>query len=205
MKINGYTCEIVQHRDGFKASFPQLPGLYAYADTRRDCHLMAQEALSEFLSESTEFLDSLNASADQQSRQNQILATVVSILGGPAESAFRCRFSPFSADELPADNVVPDDEAASYEDTNSIDLRCTFRIRHTAAAVDAVDDVVDARFVRAQKLLLADPTLGGIVRYCRYLGRKWEYQQGTLDTAASVATYEVEFSTTRTDPTQAGL
>lgn len=143
--------------------------------------------------------------ANGQSIQSDILDGVVAALGGDAASVFRCRFSDFGAEELPADNVIPEDETPEYQDNSGIELRHRFRIRHTAAAVDAVDKAVDLRYVRAQKLLLADPTLGGLVRYTRYISRKWEFEKGELDTVALVVVYEVEFSTSRSDPSVAGL
>ena len=143
--------------------------------------------------------------ATGQSIQSDILDAVVALLGGAAGSAYRTRFTPFAVAELPADNVLPEDETAEYQDNSGVELMHKFTIRHTAAAVDQVDKVVDLRYVRGYKLLQADPTLGGMVRYCRYIGRKWEFEKGELDTVALAVTYEVEFSTTRQDPTVPGF
>jgi hypothetical protein len=54
--------------------------------------------------------------------------------------------------------------------------------------------------VAAQKLLFADPKLGGLVRFTRENSQKWEFEKGELDTVALVVTYQAEFSTTRSDP-----
>ncbi|HZL20538.1 MAG TPA: hypothetical protein VFG23_22595 [Polyangia bacterium] len=139
--------------------------------------------------------------------QSQILDAVVATLGGEAASVYRCRFTPFSAAELVigADNVLPDDEQPELGTTDDTDLRHRFFIRHTFQAKDQVDIAVDARYVRAYKLLLADQTLGGLVRWTQYVGRKWEFEKGELDTAALVVTYEVQFSTNRSDPSTPGL
>jgi len=145
------------------------------------------------------------SAANGQSIQSDILDAVVAILGGSAASVYRTRFTPFAIAELPADNVLPEDEAAEYQDNSGVELMHKFIVRHTMAAVDAVDKAVDLRYVRGYKLLQADPTLGGMVRYCRYIGRKWEMEKGELDTVVLAVTYEVEFSTTRQDPTVSGF
>ncbi len=138
------------------------------------------------------------------SLQSQILDAVVATLGGEQANVFRCQREDYGADDLPADNVMPEDEQAEYTDNASLDLRHRFTVRHAAADANAVDVAVDARYVRAQKLLLADPTLGGLVTFLRYLGRKWELEKGDLDYVTLVVTYEVEFSTSRADPSLAG-
>ena len=142
-----------------------------------------------------------------ESIQSQILDAVETILGGADESVFQCRFTPFSAQELAggADNILPEDEVPEPGTTDDTDIRHRFFVRHTFQATDRVNKAVDTRYVRAYRLLLADPTLGGLVRWTRYVGRKWEFQPGELDTCALVVTYEVEFSTNRSDPSVAGF
>ena len=141
-----------------------------------------------------------------QSIQSAVLDAVVATLGGEAQAVYRTRFTPFSQTELStgADNVLPDDETAEADTTDDTELRFRFFVRHTFAATDAVDKAVDVRYVRAYKLLLADQALGGLVRFTWYRGRKWEFEKGELDTVALVVTYEVEFSTKRSDPSQPG-
>jgi hypothetical protein len=141
-----------------------------------------------------------------QSIQSAILDAVVATLGGEEQSVYRCRFTDFSAAELVggADNVIPEDELPDYDTTGDTELRHKFFVRHTMQAADAVDKAVDPRFVRAYQLLLADPTQGGLVKFTWYRGRKWEFEKGELDTVALVVTYEVEFSTKRSDPSQPG-
>jgi hypothetical protein len=142
-----------------------------------------------------------------ESLQSQILDAVELILGGADESVYQCRFTPFSAEELAGgtDNIIPDDEVPESGTTDDTDLRHRFFVRHTFQAVDRVNKAVDSRYVRAYQLLLADQTLGGLVRWTRYAGRKWEFEKGELDTCALVVTYEVEFSTNRSDPSVAGF
>ena len=68
-----------------------------------------------------------------------------------------------------------------------------------------MDVAVDARYIRAQQLLLADPTLGGLVRFLRYKGRKWQMEPGEVQAVSLNVTYEAEFSTSRSDPSQPGF
>jgi hypothetical protein len=143
--------------------------------------------------------------ATGQSVQSDILDAVVAALGGQAQNVWRTRFRPFGAEELPSDNVVPEDVQDFYEANDDLDRKHRFVVRHLAAATDAVDKAVDLRYVRAQRLLLADPTLGGLVRYTREIGCKWEFESASKDTVALAVTYEVEFSTSRSDPSVPGF
>lgn len=145
------------------------------------------------------------AGAIPESVQSRVLGAIVAVLGGSAANVWRTRMESFAQDQLPADNVLPADEQAKNVTSSSIDLVHTFHVRHTAAAINEVDKVVDARYVRAQQLILADPYLGGLVRMTRYKGRKWEFEKGEVDTVALVVTYEVEFSTSRSDPSLPGI
>lgn len=136
--------------------------------------------------------------------QFAIADTLATVLGGEDQSAFRCRLSDFGIHELPADNVIPDDEDPEYLSTDSVEQRSRFHIRHLAAAVDGADQVADARYVRGARLLLNDVTLGGTVRRIKLVGRKWEREKAELQIVACVATYEVEYSTTIKDPSLPG-
>jgi predicted RNase H-like HicB family nuclease len=205
VKVQGYNAVMERCSRGWVVKFPQLPGLRAYGPDREQAEVMANEVITEYLSDVEGHLAALNASGNGQSVQSNIIDAVVAALGGEAMAVYRTRFTPFAVAELPADNVIPDAEEPEYQDNSDVELRHRFIIRHTAAAVDEVDKAVDLRYVRAYQLLQADPTLGGIVRYCRYVGRKWDRQTGEYDTVALAVTYEVEFSTTRSDPTVAGF
>lgn len=135
--------------------------------------------------------------------QSQILGTVVDTINADGGNAFRTRMTAFARHQLPADNVLPDQSDALYEDSNSINRRMRFKVRHMAIAVDEVDAAVDAQYVAAQVKLFADPTLGGLTYYCHEISQKWELEKGEFDTVALVVTYEVEFSTDRSDPSVA--
>ena len=136
--------------------------------------------------------------------QSQVLDRIVALLGGEAAGVFRARTDEFSPEQCPFDNVVPLDETANYDDNSSVELVHSFQVRHTVASPRAVDVAADVRYVRGMKLILADPTLGGLVRFTRYVRRKWEMEgKGEQDMIALVVTYEVEFSTARNDPTRA--
>ena len=136
--------------------------------------------------------------------QSQVMAMVVSsITGAGGATAWRTRMAAFNASELPAINVLPEEGEAEYLDTNSIDRKFVFKVRHITQAVDECDAAIDAVYVAAQKLLFADPKLGGLVRFVRENSQKWEFEKGELDTVALVVTYQAEFSTTRGDPSVA--
>lgn len=135
-----------------------------------------------------------------QSVQSDILDAVVTTLGGNAGGAWRCRFSDFAVAELPAFNVIPDDEAEEYQDTDGVERFFRFKIRHMAASVDGADKVADALYAKGYKLLFADRTLGGAVRIIKEVATKWEMEKAEYETIARVVTYEVEYSTTVKDP-----
>ena len=136
--------------------------------------------------------------------RSRVLDAVVAMMAGAGLVVYRCRFSPFEADELPATNVVPDDEGAQYDSAGQIDLSLRFTVRHTAASADGAEKLVDAQYVAGQKAILAEPTLGGLVTQLRYVGSKWEFERGELDTVALVVMYEAEFSSSRSDPSSPG-
>lgn len=139
--------------------------------------------------------------------QSQVMDAVVAALGGNAAGAYRCRFSPFSIEEVKAgcENVIPESEDAEYVLAGQADIRSRFMVRHMLATVDGVDQAVEARFVRGAQLILADPTLGGLCTTTRYIGRKWEREKAEYDEIALVVTYEAQFSTSLRDPSLRGL
>jgi hypothetical protein len=139
-----------------------------------------------------------------QSVQSDIMESVVAALGGNAAGTWRCRFSDFATSELPADNVIPEDEDPENLTTDDVEQTFKFHIRHMAAAVDGADKVADARYVRGAKLLLADVTLGGAVRRVWLTGRKWEMEKAERPIVVIVATYECEYSTALRDPSTPG-
>jgi hypothetical protein len=146
-----------------------------------------------------------------QSIQFQILDAVVSILGGNAANVWRVRFRNFDYRDLPAINVIPEDEQDEYQDTDSVERHFRFHVRHLTAAkddagapLDGADRAADQAYLAAYKLLFADRTLGGLVRIIREVGQKWEMEGATLNTIAKVVTYEVQYSTQIKDPTLPG-
>lgn len=136
-----------------------------------------------------------------QSVSSDILDAVVETLG---IGAYRCRFKPFAKADLPADNVIPEDNPGEYQNTGDIERRMRFHVRHTVAAIEGADLVADARYVRGAKLLMADRTLGGKVKIIREIDCKWEREQAETQIIALVVTYEAEFSTSTTDPSVPG-
>lgn len=140
-----------------------------------------------------------------QSVASNILDAAVAALGGNPAGAWRCRFKPFAVAELPAMNVIPEDDDPQYQNTGDIEHRMRFHVRYTGSAVDGVDKLVDALYVEGTKLLMADRTLGGACKILREVGSKWDREQAETQLIALAVTYEAEFSTTTTDPSQAGL
>ncbi len=133
--------------------------------------------------------------------QSQIMAKVVALLAAAGPwPAFRTRMEAFGPSQLPAFNVLPDEGQVSYAEVGSMDRKFRFTVRHMAAAANEVDAAVDVLYVAGVQALLADPKLGGLVRYLREMGQKWELEKGAQDQVALVVTYEVEFSTSRSDP-----
>lgn len=139
-----------------------------------------------------------------QSVASNILDAVVAALGGKAAGAYRCRFKPFAVTELPAMNVIPEDDDPQYQNTGDIERRMRFHVRYTASATDGVDKVVDAQYVSGTKLLMADRTLGNTCKILREVAGKWDREQAETQLIALDVTYEAEFSTTTTDPSQPG-
>jgi hypothetical protein len=132
--------------------------------------------------------------------QSQVMAKAVALLNAASMNAFRTRMSAFSRSQLPAQNVLPEDGETEYLEAASVDRRFRFKVRYVEAAVDEVDAAVDLQYVAGNQALLADTYLGGLVRCTHEIGQKWEFEKGEVDTVALVVTYEVEFATTRSDP-----
>jgi hypothetical protein len=136
--------------------------------------------------------------------QSQIMAAAVAVTNGAAGAqSWRTRMAAFNPGELPAINILPDEGDAEYLDTDSIDRKFVFKVRHITQAVDQCDAAIDPVYVAASKALLSDPTLGGLVRFLRENSQKWEMEKGEYDTVALVVLYQAEFSTTRSDPSVA--
>jgi hypothetical protein len=133
--------------------------------------------------------------------ESQITAlAVVALNGAGGAPSFRCKMSAFTAAQLPAINVLPDEDDAEYNDTDSADRRFRFKVRYIGVAVDEVDAAIDPIYVAGNNALLADPKFGGLAIFTRELSSKWEFENGALDTVAKVVLYETEFSTSRRDP-----
>ena len=137
----------------------------------------------------------------QPSIMSQIMDAAVARLNnaGGAKS-WRTRMTAFNADELPAINVLPDEGDAEYLDTESIDRKFVFKVRYITQAVNECDAAIDPVYVAGNTALLADPMLGGLVRFTRENSSMWEFEKGEQDTVALVVLYQAEFSTTRSDP-----
>jgi hypothetical protein len=147
----------------------------------------------------------LNVVSEAPSIQSQVMAAVVTLLNGAAgRQAYRSRMTAFTPAELPATNVLPEDGEPEYLDTDSIDRKFRFKCRHMALAIDEVDAAVDPLYVAGQRVLFADPTLGGLVRIIREVSQKWEMDKGAFDSVALAVLYEVEFDTSKKDPSIAG-
>ncbi len=145
------------------------------------------------------------SAANGQSIASDVLDAIVARLGGNVAGAWRCRFRDFAVEDLPADNVLPDMSSLEYQSTDDVDRTFRIFVRHTVAGTDGTDKIADARYVRGAKLIMADPTLGGLVEYTREVATKWEFEQKEFELVAFVVTYEVQFSTSRRDPSIAGL
>lgn len=141
------------------------------------------------------------------SLQMQVLVAVAAALGGKSANAHRCRLMDFSAAELAnggADNVLPEDETSTEDTTDDTELTLRFQVVHLVQVASDVDIAVDARYVRAYRLLMANQTLYGLVRRVKYVKREWHMERKELQQVSLVVTYECEFSTSRSDPTVAG-
>jgi hypothetical protein len=133
--------------------------------------------------------------------QSRLMALAVAALNGAGgAAAYRCRMTAFKVAELPAINVLPKESDPEYNDTDSIDRRFQFEVRYTGVAVDQVDAAIDPIYVAGNSALLADPTWGGLAMFTRERASKWELEKGEFDSVALVVLYEIEFSTSRNDP-----
>jgi hypothetical protein len=133
--------------------------------------------------------------------QSRIIAAAVAALNGAGGAAsYRSRMAAFSKAQLPAINVLPKESDPEYNDSDSIDRRLLIDVRYTGIAVDEVDAAIDPIYVAGNAALLADPTLGGLAIITRERASKWELEKGEVDAVALVVIYEIEFSTTRSDP-----
>jgi hypothetical protein len=127
-------------------------------------------------------------------------AAVAALNGAGGAVSYRSRMTAFSKAQLPAINVLPKESDPEYNDTNSIDRRFLIDVRYTGIAIDEVDAAIDPIYVAGNAALLADPTFGGLAIFTRERASKWELEKGEVDTVALVVIYEIEFSTSRNDP-----
>ena len=138
----------------------------------------------------------------EQSRQYAMMAAAAAAMG-----ADLVRLAEYSVDELPAINVLPAEVDTLYEDANTAGKIGRFDVRHIASGTRSSPawQTADQKYVSANKLLMADPTLGGIARIVREVKGRPEWENKELQIVAWVVTYEVEFSTVRNDPGVAGI
>lgn len=145
-----------------------------------------------------------------QSIQSQIVAKAVSLLNTAGAAlpspiqAYRSQVEAFEPEQLPAWNVIPIEDVPDYQGSmcGAVDWKFNFSVRNMVAARNQADLAADALFVASSKAILADPTLGGLVRYTRFTSKKWERDGfASQDNIALVVNYEVEFGTLQTDPT----
>lgn len=136
----------------------------------------------------------------EQSVQSNILDLAVAALPG----AFRCRFRDFGAAELPARNVLPGEADPEYNSTDSIDRIFQFKVLHTVAAVDAVDKLADQLYVDTYRSLYNNLPFRAAVTQFREGKMRWEAERGELQQMTLSVTFEVQFSTSPSDPSIAG-
>jgi hypothetical protein len=127
-------------------------------------------------------------------------AAVAALNGAGGATSYRSRMAAFSEAQLPAINVFPKESDPEYNDSDSIDRRFLIDVRYTGIAVNEVDKAIDPIYVAGNAALLADRTFGGLAIVTRERTSKWEREKGEFDTVALVVVYEIEFSTTRSDP-----
>jgi hypothetical protein len=133
--------------------------------------------------------------------QSQIMAQIVAVTNNAAGArSWRTRMTAFKAAELPAINVIPDEGEVEYIDTHSVERKFRFKLRLITQSVDECDAAIDPVYIAANAAITADPRLGGLAIFTREGPSKWEMEKGEYDFVALVVTYEVEFSTTRSDP-----
>jgi hypothetical protein len=132
---------------------------------------------------------------------SDVLDAVVAALG---TTASRSRMIPYKQAELPAENVLPEDEAYDYEDSDSIEVHGQFNVRYMVVAADGAEQLADQRFVRGTKILQTDPTLSSLTRIIRVRKSKWEMEEGEKQILTKVVTYEAEFGISRNDPSHPG-
>jgi hypothetical protein len=137
--------------------------------------------------------------------QSQIMAAAVAALNKTdvGYTAYRCRMAAFTPDQLPAWNVLPEEDAPDYSgaSSGSVNWKFSFRVRCMVASVGEVDAAADPLFVAACQAILADPTLGGLAVITRLAGVKWERDaKGEYDQCAQVIVFESEFGTARNNP-----
>jgi hypothetical protein len=138
--------------------------------------------------------------------QSQVIAAAVAALNAAAVgyTAYRCRMAAFLPEQLPAWNVIPEDDDPDYNTdaySGTVAWKFRFRVRCMVASVGEVDAAADPLFVAACQAILADPTLGGLAVVTRIAGVKWEREaKGEYDQCAEVIVFESEFGTSRSDP-----
>jgi hypothetical protein len=138
----------------------------------------------------------------EQSIQFTLLAAIAALIG-----AANCRLKPWADAELPAMNVMPDEQDIEPTSSGQVERSTRFQVRYIASGTDATTpatQAADTMYVVANALLLTGITLGGQVHAIRELKHKYEREQAEKQQIAQVVTYQIDFSTSRNDASKAG-
>jgi hypothetical protein len=139
--------------------------------------------------------------------RSQAVAAALAALSGEGSPAaggiWRTRTEQFTQDEVNSYNVWPVDEKFTEDDDHeTLEVAFTLRVQCLVAACNEVDLAVEPLAVFAHQALMADETLGGVVRGIKPASSKWTIAEGGQNDILSFdIDFDVQYQVSRADPT----
>ena len=133
----------------------------------------------------------------------QIILKMIAVLNAPVPKPAMCwrsRVEAFASRELPAFVLYNLKEPVERISRDQLARTRRVRLECLVASPPPADAAVDPLYVFAIQMLLADPTLGGMVRSVAEAEIVWDVESGYQQVAVAGIEFEVEYSTTL-DPT----
>ena len=135
-----------------------------------------------------------------------IIATVVSTLSAGSPPATVIRSDQFQRTDanasLPAIMVYPLNEKVA-EQTGSTAYRIlSLAVECQVKGAPPIDQAIEPLYQWAIQKLLADDTLGGNAEWIQEVSTEWVFETADEDVCGARITFDIRYSTGRTDPTQ---
>jgi hypothetical protein len=133
------------------------------------------------------------------SRREQILAAAIAALNAasnPPATAYRTRIDPVNQGELPAIVLYGLKETVEHAGPTTRRRILTMRLEIVQEGAAPADAAIDPIYLFAVNTLMADATLGGLVKGLYEIAVQWETEASYQDACVAVVDFEVHYTTT---------